>query len=281
MTTLRVGKSLKDTDVLWRYLSLEKFIDLVEAKSLFFTPLALYGKTDPFEGYLPRVCMEAMASISNKHRDEQDDALDKLAQSLPEHAPQIRKFRENAESHVPTMKDLFKNISTCLMVSCWYRSAHESEGMWGLYSKGGVAIRTSVASLKSAILNSEQERVIHAGAVKYIDFSDPSLTVSDCVTEDGQLMGMIKRIAYAHEQEVRMYITGDREKGSLQLQNPVSTRVSVDVDKLLEAVVISPFASESLSRSVRAVCKWSGVNENIISKSNLLENCEYLLDVYK
>jgi len=282
MATLKVGKSLKDTDILWRYLSLDKFIDLVESKTIYFTPLAWYSKTDPFEGYMPQAGMEAMASISRKYQDQHIDALEKLAQTLPEHAaPQIRKLRENAESHVPTMKALFKNISACLMVNCWYRSTHESEGMWGLYSKGGVAIRTSVGALKSAISDSEQSPVIHVGAVKYIDFSVASLKPSDCVTEDGHLMGMIKRVAYGHEQEVRMYITRDREKGSLEVQEPAPTRVSVNVDKLLEAVVISPFAGESINRSVRAVCKWSGVNENIVSKSKLLDNCEYLLDVYK
>lgn len=50
--------------------------------------------------------------------------------------------------------------------------------------------------------------------------------------------------------------------------------------KLLEAVVISPFAGELIERSVRAVCRWGGVDENIVAKSNLLDNCEHLLDAY-
>jgi hypothetical protein len=105
MATLIVGKSLKDTDVLWRYLSLDKLIDLVESKTLFFTPLAWYSKTDPFEGYMPQVGMEAMASISRKYRDQSINELQKLAQMLPEQAtPQMQKLRENAESHLPTMK---------------------------------------------------------------------------------------------------------------------------------------------------------------------------------
>jgi hypothetical protein len=280
--TLKIGKSLRDADILWRYMSLDKFIDLVESKTLFFTPLAWYSKTDPFEGYAPHAVMEAMASVSRRFRDQHIEAIEKLAKILPEHAaPQIRQLRENAESHVPTMKALFKNISTCMMVNCWYRSPHESEGMWGLYSRGGVAIRTSVGALKSAFADSEQSPVIHVGAVKYIDFADTSLKPSDCLTEDDQLMGMLKRIAYAHENEVRMYITREREPGSLALQEPAPTKVSVNVDKLLEAVVISPFAAETIERGVRAVCKWSGVSENIVSKSNLLDNCEYLLDVYR
>lgn len=50
MTTLIVGQSLKDSDVLWRYRSLEKFVDMVSAQSLLFAPLDWYVKTDPFEG---------------------------------------------------------------------------------------------------------------------------------------------------------------------------------------------------------------------------------------
>jgi hypothetical protein len=153
--------------------------------------------------------------------------------------------------------------------------------MWGLYSKGGVAIKTSVGAIKSALAADEQSHVVHIGAIKYIDFTDQTVNPSDCVTEDGQLIGMVKRIAYAHENEVRMYVAPQRESKSLALKEPVSLRVSVDVDKLLEAVVISPFAGESIDRSVRAICRWGQVEESIVLKSNLLENCEYLLDAYK
>ena len=282
MTTLRVGRSLRETDILWRYLSLDKFIDLVESKSLFFAPLAWYEKTDPFEGYLPRVAMEAMASVSINARDQQRETIEALARTLPEAASKdLRRIQDQLDAHIPTMRALHKNIASCLMVNCWYRSEHESEGMWGLYSRAGVAIRTSVGAIKSALTDERQGHVIHAGAIKYIDFSNESLKPSDCVTEDGHLIGMVKRVAYAHENEVRMYITRDRAKGSLELQEPAPTRVPISVAKLLEAVVISPFAGELTERSVRAVCRWGGVDGNIVAKSNLLDNCEHLLDVYK
>lgn len=263
-------------------MSLDKFIDLLESKTLYFSALASYNQTDPFEGYIPKVAMEAMASISKTYRDQHIEAIEKLAAMLPESAAsQLQHLRKNAESHLPTMGALFKNIAACMMVNCWYKSRHESEGMWGLYSRGGIAIRTSVGAIKAALANNEQNHVIHVGAVKYIDFADESLNPSDCVTEDGQLIGMIKRVAYAHENEVRMYIAREREQGSLALQEPAPARVSVDLHKLLEAVVISPFASETVQRSVRAVAKWTGVDESKVSKSNLLDGCEYLLDVYK
>jgi len=133
----------------------------------------------------------------------------------------------------------------------------------------------------SALADDEQGRVIHIGAVKYIDFADVSLKPSDCVTEDGHTLGMIKRVAYEHENEVRMYIVRDREGRSLEIQEPAPTRVSVNVEKLLEAVVISPFAGETIERGVRAICRWGGVDESIVSKSNLLDNCEHLLGAYE
>jgi len=282
MANLHVGKSLSDSDVLWRYMSLDKFINLVESKALYFAPLSSYEQTDPFEGYVPHVAMEAMASISRKFRDQHLEAIDKLASMLPEDAaPQIRQLRENVESHLPTMKALFKNISTCMMVNCWNKSQHESEGMWNLYSRGGVAIRTSVGAIKAALADNEQSHAIHIGAVKYLDFADKSLTPPDCVTEDGQLVGMIKRIAYSHENEVRMYIARERPKDSLELLKPEATNVSVNIDKLLEGVVISPFAGKAIENSVHAVCRWSGVDKSIVSKSLLIENCEYLLDGYQ
>ncbi|SAL54050.1 hypothetical protein AWB69_05727 [Caballeronia udeis] len=286
MATLEVGKSLKDTDTLWRYLSLDKFIDLVESNTLFFTPLAWYSKTDPFEGYAPQVAINAMASISRSYRDQHLVVVDRLERTIPPNAPaeireQLRQLRVNTEAHLPTMREIVKNIMTCTMVNCWNKSGYESEGLWGLYSRGGVAIKTSVGALRRALNSGAKTPVIHIGSVKYLDFNDPNLKPSDCLSADGHVMCMTKRIAYEHEKEVRMFITRERPENHLELLEPESARVSVDVHSMLESVVVSPFASETTERSVRAVCRWCGVNESIISRSNLLDNCEYLLDAYK
>lgn len=290
MTTLKVGKSLKETDVLWRYMSLDKFIDLVESKTLYFAPLSAYEKTDPFEGYVPRVAMQAFADISKRYRDQHLATIEQLELRVSNGAPpeiaqkmkaDLQKLRDQAELHVPTMGALTKNISACTMVNCWNKSEHESEGLWNLYARSGVAIKTSVGALQRALHKGEEKPVIHIGSVKYLDFSDPNLKPADCVTEDGQLLCMIKRIAYQHENEVRMYVTRTRPPKSLELLKPESMRVPVDVQGMIESIVISPFAGGTVESSLRAVCRWSGVNETVVSRSTLLDNCENLLDVYK
>ncbi|VVD89613.1 DUF2971 domain-containing protein [Pandoraea terrigena] len=290
MAKVVVGKSLKDTDVLWRYMSLDKFIDLVESHALYFAPLSTYGETDPFEGYMPKAATQALADISRKYRDQHLEAIEKLERELSGKVPQeirhrlkadLQKLRVQAESHVPTMGALAKNISACTMVNCWFKGEHESEGMWNLYARNGVAVKTSVRSMRHALSNDDDQPVVHVGSVKYVDFSNPDLKPGDCVTEDGHLMGMIKRVAYEHEKEVRMYVARMRPSNCLDLLQPEPMRVSADVQAMIEAVVVSPFAGITIERSVRAVCRWSGINEGIVSRSNLLDNCEYLLDAYK
>jgi|APAra7269097080_1048540.scaffolds.fasta_scaffold03553_2 hypothetical protein len=290
MTKIVVGRSLNDTDVLWRYMSLDKFIDLVESQTLYFTPLSTYEKTDPFEGYVPRAAMQAIADVSRSFRDQHLQEIHELGHHLssrvaPEAAhhlkAELQGLREKAESHLPTMGALAKNISACTMVNCWYKSRHESEGMWNLYARNGVAIKTCVGAMRRAFGCRDEPPVVHIGSVKYVDFSDPDLKPSECVTEDGHFLGMIKRIAYEHEKEVRMFVARTRPSNSSDLLQPESMRVEVDVQTMIESVVISPFAGTTIERSVRAVCRCSGISGGIIVRSGLLDNCEYLLDVYK
>ena len=42
----------EDTDTVWRYMSFEKFADILATESLFFTRVDRYD--DKFEGYVPQ-----------------------------------------------------------------------------------------------------------------------------------------------------------------------------------------------------------------------------------
>jgi hypothetical protein len=282
MLKLNIGKSLKDEDVLWRYLHLEGFINLLESNALHFSPLTAYQRSDPFEGFMPRVAMEALASVTAQSQKRMIEHIDALEQKigLDKGRQQISQLRADVANHPTEMKEVYKKIMSCLMVNCWHKNEHESEAMWGLYSKSGVAIKTTVGSIKSALEKNQQAHVIGMGAIKYIDFADKALTAGDCVTEDGHLMGMIKRVAYAHEKEVRMYITRVMDRGAMESIQPSPTSVEVDVMRLIEEVVISPFASASLRKSIQAVSRKYGIDLSKVSSSPLLDNCEYLLDAY-
>jgi hypothetical protein len=49
MTEVHVSAKLPRSTKLWRYLSLDKLVDLLSTNELCFTPLARFAKSDPFE----------------------------------------------------------------------------------------------------------------------------------------------------------------------------------------------------------------------------------------
>jgi len=63
MSEIILSKMLNDDMTIWRYLSLDKLIYLLEEKSLFLTPLSYFMETDPFEGYLPEVIFKPMINV--------------------------------------------------------------------------------------------------------------------------------------------------------------------------------------------------------------------------
>jgi hypothetical protein len=149
-----------------------------------------------------------------------------------------------------------------------------------LYSRSGVAIKSSVSAIRSALIKNEQSHVVLMGSVKYLDFGDKTLKPSDCLSADGHLIGMIKRVAYAHENEVRMCISGNIDPRNISAAEPKPHSLDVDVGLLIESLVISPFATPLMRGSIRAIAKQYGIESDKIVDSPLLADCEYLFSSY-
>ena len=63
-----------DGDILWRYISFEKFVNMLATESLFFT--RAYKYDDPFEGYIHKVTINTLNSlIHNIDNTEWDRCL--------------------------------------------------------------------------------------------------------------------------------------------------------------------------------------------------------------
>ena len=137
-----------------------KFVDLLECGTLWFRRVDLLD--DPREGLL--------ADHEFARLSERPDGMARSVEAL------------RSLSHV----------------NCWHESDVESMAMWDLYGANGwgVAIKTTVKSLKDAIANAEP---IHIGRVEYLDWKqhdgDPANAIGLCVR---------KSDAYMHENEVRL-----------------------------------------------------------------------------
>ena len=161
-----------DGEPLWRYLTFDKFMAMMESKSVSFPRADKLG--DPFEGSLSRANVDTPPS---QYKDQVSyEALRKFALF-------IREYRRYTA------------------ISCWHWSQHESEAMWKLYSasSGGIAIKTSVSALRDAFSGNNEE--IFFGSVRYVDYES-----SDVEWGDNLAPFIHKRLSFKHEQEVRAII---------------------------------------------------------------------------
>ena len=212
MTQIHVTSQLPGTTRLWRYMSLDKFVDLLSTQELFFTPLASFANTDPYEGYLPKVALDAHASINKNIVAQMENAHKQLADGLQKRGRTLsdgekQTLQAQIEHLKSSLRLIMPAIAKTIMVNCWHVSEEESEAMWRLYSENGkaVAVETTLAALSQSIELKNSSRAVHIYPVKYLDFFDSTLEPRDCVVE-GHLAPLLKRSSYQHEREVRAFI---------------------------------------------------------------------------
>jgi hypothetical protein len=288
MTEIQASKQLSGTTRLWRYLSLDKLVDLLSTSELFFTPLAAFAKSDPFEGYLPSVAFDAHASLSSRYVNDT-----KLAHQ------QVAEYRRNKgfpltdveqlmlETSIEDMRSSFRRllpaIAKATSVNCWHANEGESEAMWRLYGENGkaVAVETTLEALTLSIQQRDSPNSVFIYPVKYLDFFDSTLQPKDCVVE-GHLMPLLKRISYQHEREVRAFISkiapNPRAGADVTFWKPEPIRLPVDVNVLVKAIHVSPYAGEPFPSSVAKICEAFGLGSGIVRPSQLLTGEEQLLE---
>ncbi len=285
---------MSEDDVIWRYISLDKLIHLLETESLFLTPLVNYKETDPFEGLLPKTALEAIASVSEKASESLRQNIDEVAKRKAEQElihgkneqadRMLEVLRAQVSKNVEMAGDIYLKVMNGVTVNCWHKNTNESEAMWKLYSDEGkgVAIKTCVKSLSEALEHQEQDVHIRIGKVKYLDFFDESISPKDCVVDGHILSPLLKRSAFQHENEVRLFHTKKADNKKPAKNRPVPLMVKVSLKHLIEHIYISPFVSEPYISSIYAICKKYEIpNERIINSTLLSGHEELMRDVFK
>ena len=134
MTFISTSKELSEDTPLWRYMSLDKLIDLFATQELHFTPLASFVKSDPFEGYLPAVAMDADASIVRPLVVDAESAW-KLVEAHRKDIGQELTETERALGlkRIADLKEAPRlyhvAITKAIAVNCWHINKGESEAM--------------------------------------------------------------------------------------------------------------------------------------------------------
>ncbi len=285
----QLSPTLKPETKLWRYMSLDKLIDILSSKELYFSPLSSYSKTDPYEGLLPKVLLNILSDvIKSPHNELQikiKSFFDFIDQKQKEGFTLTEKDKANMqllnkmmEEHLPQIENIYFIIMSSIAVSCWHQNDFESEGMWRLYSDSnkGIAIQTTLQSLMESI---STEHHIAINEVNYIDYFDSNLTVADCI-RNGRTIPYIKRSSFAHEKEVRLSITPQFHYENILNHKPTGIRVKTSPSKLIENIYISPYVSQPYPSAVSALIKKYEIGEEKIINSKLLTIDDSLLKIF-
>jgi hypothetical protein len=285
MTEVFVTTQLPEYATLWRYVSLDKLVDLLSTSELFFTPIAYFAQEDPFEGYLPAVCLRANASVFKPFIGDLENVVDQLAalwQCEPGKLEYLRIIRERAASLKTLPTEYFQAVTRCITVNCWHANNCESEAMWRLYAENGkaCAIETNVSALKDAVQSAHSNHRVHIFPVKYLDFFDETLRPADCIVE-GRLVPFLKRQSYQHENEVRASIhrvpEDVRQAANLAYWQPQPVRLPISTRALIKRIHVSPYAKEPFFSGVKRICEAFGVQGDLVVSSRLLSGREELI----
>ena len=211
---------------LWRYMSIDKFMAMINDEELYFPKITLFN--DQKEGKLSDKSKEKVHETHLLDVDntpiKQDDEFKKYKDHILGDPEEINVRHIESDLRGRYYFDaLLSEFSNHLMFcSCWFKSDTESHSMWAEYgdkSPTSIAIQTTVGDLiKSMKYCDDREYNIHIGAVNYIDyreddikgyenFSEIKLTNPNNVLKLFYAPVMHKRKIYKDEHEVRATIS--------------------------------------------------------------------------
>lgn len=283
-----VSGSLPSDAVLWRYMSLDKFIHLLHSKSLFLSPLSFFSRSDPLEGLLPKKFHNGLAHHVREMFSESFLGIQENKTKFSDipHAPlMLEDIEERLKISKLKLNKMLEIARKRKCICCWYGQNHESEAMWKLYGDNGkaVAIKTKVGALEASINSRNNSEIVFLDKVRYIDFDCDELKFDELGLSKSNASILLKRQEYDHEREVRLYIIPNEHDlfnsrnmlDDYWLNYKIKPRtLDIDIDQLIEEIIISPFAGEPFLSSINIISKQFGIDQRKIRRSTLLEEYE-------
>ncbi|HEY3930738.1 MAG TPA: hypothetical protein VGM58_00030 [Verrucomicrobiae bacterium] len=273
---------VSDSERLRRFVDLPKLFDLLKNKRLILPTLGKLIEGDPFECF-------AKKSFSHLRRDELEARAKELEEYTPEssrlpyfppnlsagevlsfafeqrHLRGSQFYTEIQQMTLDDLKDTIwylerERLKENLVCSCWHEGTVESDAMWKIYaSQLGVSINSSAARMKSSVkmiipkIYAEQAQ-LKLAAVQYED-------TDECQNIEPWL---IKRKAFMHEKEVRLYC-------DVPFIFSPKFELEIELSTFIEEIVITPFIAAwqvaGIKGAIEALLKEAGVGQIVVRQS--------------
>jgi hypothetical protein len=224
-----------DDTIIWRFMSLAKFLSFLTKSSIYFCQGTKLRDSDPYEGTLSRINLAFYKLMTT------NEEFARQMMRVPPHEPLPFNYRDVFS---PDKQKLFGDIfASTTYVNCWNICKHESAFFWSTYASAsdGVGIRSNIGRLRKSIEN--EKRAIYIGPVIYIDYD------SDPISEDNKLNPFFrKRKSFEAERELRAcfvdVVPGVGWSERALTVNPRGHYIQCDTHALVDEVFVSPAAPQ-------------------------------------
>jgi hypothetical protein len=203
----------------WRYMSLARFVWLLQKRQLWLSRADLLG--DPWEIALDGDQLEFVIS-----RHPPTDIFSKQP-------------RESAEERSARIIKLWRRKT---FINCWSTSEHESHALWRIYCRSveGVALQTTLAKLSDSVAGLSVLRVTYEGPGR----TRRTPTIDDLVTK--------KRPMFAYEREVRI-VRSEIGDEVMPDEKILGLPLAWEAERHLKSIRVHPEADFSFFETVAAV----------------------------
>jgi len=228
-----------DEMILWRYMGLHRFEELIRSKSFYFATAKQMD--DPYEGSIP---------IQDAIRRHQRTNSAASARVKTYNQPELLSL------------DCFEALSKWHKISCWHASGHESDAMWRLYqhkNPEGIAIQTTASRLLN-VLSEYRIRPQYAdepmwfGNVQYVNYGKATIGFTKSIDRF-----FYKRECFRHEQEFRVVVSLESASEFCAETPDGGILVPFEQENFCDAIYLNPFCDfESLRAKVEALLASNG-----------------------
>jgi len=249
---------LHGNKIIWRYMSLEKFLDLILNRCVYFANAR--KMEDRFEMEIPI------------------KSLDERKEHYLQRGQDSKKAKSTIEKEVLIAKRFKENT----YVSCWSMHKAESYALWKIYLGGsvnGVAIKSTVAKLISCLEKIDSNA---KSSSKIIENNSPLLDIDrlkigevsyknhiELAGFEKSKLAITKKEFYEYEKEVRVFGTSNNQylvdapdEYNLAIYN--GFHFSIDIDELIDSIIISPYSPPWFKKNLRVLIK--RLNKRLIDK---------------
>jgi hypothetical protein len=221
---LKFDDKLAESEKLWRYMDVSKFISLIEKKALWLARSDTVR--DKHEGRFP---------------DDMRKAIEKAYES----------FEDRDDSVVKDADDFQDYLRKNTFINCWHKNFDENMVMWEIYGRdtNALAIQTTVEKLKDSIDPSNLSG--HSLILKNVTYQRADEISGVLLYEE---CFFIKRPHFSFEEEVRISLDTYSRINPTK-KTPYGYHLPVSINDLIEKILIHPDSPDWFIDVINSIVK--------------------------